>query len=257
MGQALGTLALAFSMYSILPMPKAGWEKANMRYVMCCFPLVGVVIGAAVYGWLWLCARAGFGAGLTAAVAVVIPAAISGGIHLDGFCDTLDALASHQNTERKLEILSDSHVGAFALIGFGIYMILSLGLWSEYRFTAATAAVIAVCYVLSRALSGIAIVRFHCAKKSGLAALFADAAAKRAAFTALLLTACVCAAALLLISPWVGGCCLLAAAAVFLYYRHMAYKSFGGITGDLAGYFLQLCEIAMLAAAVLAGRFLA
>ena len=42
-----------------------------------------------------------------------------------------------------------------------------------------------------------------------------------------------------------------AAAAVFLYYRWMSRKQFGGITGDLAGYFLQMCELAMLAVLVL------
>ena len=31
-------------------------------------------------------------------------------------------------------------------------------------------------------------------------------------------------------------------------------KQFGGFTGDLAGWFLQICELAMLAAAALAER---
>ena len=32
----------------------------------------------------------------------------------------------------------------------------------------------------------------------------------------------------------------------FISYRRMAYKWFGGITGDLAGYFLQMCELGIL-----------
>ena len=35
--------------------------------------------------------------------------------------------------------------------------------------------------------------------------------------------------------------------AVFFYYDQFSRKQFGGITGDLAGYFLQLCELFMLA----------
>ena len=35
--------------------------------------------------------------------------------------------------------------------------------------------------------------------------------------------------------------------AVFFYYYQFSRKQFGGITGDLAGYFLQLCELFMLA----------
>ena len=49
---------------------------------------------------------------------------------------------------------------------------------------------------------------------------------------------------------------LAAAAVIFLYYYRLCKKQFGGTTGDLAGYFLQLCELGMLAALVLAGGFL-
>ena len=49
-----------------------------------------------------------------------------------------------------------------------------------------------------------------------------------------------------------GGAAVAAAALVFLYYRLMSLHQFGGITGDLAGYFLQLCELAIPLAAVLA-----
>ena len=43
------------------------------------------------------------------------------------------------------------------------------------------------------------------------------------------------------------------AAGVFLYYRVMSWRKFGGITGDLAGYFLQLCELAVLGCVVTGG----
>lgn len=47
---------------------------------------------------------------------------------------------------------------------------------------------------------------------------------------------------------------IVAAAGTWLYYRYMAYKEFGGITGDLAGFFLQICEVVMLYGVVIAGR---
>ena len=36
-----------------------------------------------------------------------------------------------------------------------------------------------------------------------------------------------------------------AAALSFFYYVHVSKKEFGGITGDLAGYFVVICETAM------------
>ena len=49
-----------------------------------------------------------------------------------------------------------------------------------------------------------------------------------------------------------GVSAVLTAGGVFLYYARMTRRIFGGMTGDLAGYFLQLCEIWMAAAAVIA-----
>ena len=40
------TIAVAFAMFSALPMPQFGWNEKNMRYALCAFPLIGVVIGA-------------------------------------------------------------------------------------------------------------------------------------------------------------------------------------------------------------------
>ena len=36
----LETVAVAFSMFSALPMPQISWEKRNMRYALCAFPPV-------------------------------------------------------------------------------------------------------------------------------------------------------------------------------------------------------------------------
>ena len=47
-----------------------------------------------------------------------------------------------------------------------------------------------------------------------------------------------------------GVGCVIAAGVVFGYYYRMAMKNFGGVTGDLCGYFLQVCELVMALAAV-------
>ena len=68
---------------------------------------------------------------LFAAAAACLPLLITGGIHMDGFMDTVDALASHQSRERKLEILKDSACGAFAVLYCGVYLLLSFALYYE------------------------------------------------------------------------------------------------------------------------------
>ena len=54
-----------------------------------------------------------------------------------------------------------------------------------------------------------------------------------------------CAGLLLYLDLFYGAAQLVGAFAVFFWYRHLSYQKFGGITGDLAGFFLQNCELAM------------
>ena len=98
-------------------------------------------------------------------------------------------------------------------------------------------------FVLSRALSGFAIVTFKMAKNTGLAATFSDGAQKKTVAVWMCVYMVVAAILMLWIHPVYGAVALVAAGLGFLYYRHMAYKNFGGITGDLAGWFLQVCEL--------------
>ena len=125
------SILIAFAMYSKIPMPRVEWDKRSLSWALCAFPLVGVVIGAVLYGWLRLADLLGLTA-LKAALALALPIALSGGIHLDGFCDTCDALSSHQSRERKLEILKDSHTGAFAIICCGLYLLVFFAAWLDH-----------------------------------------------------------------------------------------------------------------------------
>ena len=49
------TIAVAFAMFSALPVPQPEWNRRNMRYALCAFPLIGVVIGGLWWGWSALC----------------------------------------------------------------------------------------------------------------------------------------------------------------------------------------------------------
>lgn len=250
----LGAAVIAFSMYSRLPMPRIEWTKERMRYMLCFFPLVGAAIGVCMLLWMRFGTILVGEGNFFRAVLVMIPVFVTGGIHLDGFLDTADALSSYKSTEEKLEILKDSHSGAFAIIFGAGYFLLMFGVYSEV--TAEQMALLAVGFVLSRALSGLSVVLFKKAKNSGLAASFSDMAQQKCVGTVMIFVILLCSAALLMMNPVLGGAVLLAAAAVFGYYRWMSYRKFGGITGDLAGFFLQVCELMMAFFVVIAARLI-
>ena len=248
------SLIVAFAMYSKIPMPNIEWSKENMKYPLCFFPLVGAVIGAILCGWRiaypYLCN----GNFLPAVVFVIVPVIVSGGIHVDGYIDTVDAICSHKPLERKLEILKDTHTGAFAIIMTLAYFLIALGVWSEMPIDAVP--VLAVGFVMSRALSGLAIVIFPHAKTSKLLAAFADGANKKIVGITMVVYVIVCGALMCYLQPLYGSIAILGAALSFGYYYYTAKKHFGGITGDVAGYFVQVCELIIPCVVLVAWKFL-
>ena len=165
-------------------------------------------------------------------------------------CDTCDALSSHQSREKKLEILKDSRVGAFAVLGCVSYLLLQYALWCQPGWEKEDLWVLALVPVLSRAMSGYGALTQPGARADGLLAAFTEQEQGRGRQRFLLF---LCALLALAIGMLGVGCAAVAAAIlVYLWYIQMARREFGGLTGDLAGWFLQVCELGCLAAMVLA-----
>lgn len=244
---------IAVSMYSRIPMPKVAWNQRNMKYSLCFFPVVGAVIGALLYAWGRLCTACGFGQVCFAMVGTVIPMIVTGGIHLDGFMDTADALRSYDKKEKKLEILKDPHVGAFAVLSLvGYCLLYAAGLtqiWQKEHLL-----LLAFGFVISRALSGMSLVWFPAARKEGILYTFSSTAHKQTVRVVLVLILGGCFISQILIDPVIGAVTALAAMWVWTYYYYMSRRQFGGITGDLAGYFLCLCELASVLLIGILGR---
>ena len=249
MKRQIESLFVSFSMYSAIPVPRVEWTADNMRFCICYFPLIGVIIGLAANAWFRLCLWAGWGGLLRACVAALLPAALSGGIHVDGMLDTADALGSWQTKERRLEILKDSHTGAFAIIAGIAYFLLLTGVLSEADEREIV--LIGLGYILSRAWSGFALVQLKKAKGTGLLRTFSDAAANRRVTVCMVCYLAAVSVLMVLTDPGKGAFCIAASLASFIWYRQMSYHNFGGITGDLAGCFVQVCELAVAAAAAL------
>ena len=255
MQRLFASMCVALSTYSKIPVPQAEWSEDNLRYSLCFFPLVGLVIGLLVLLWLRICDALALNALLRGAGAVAVSVLVSGGIHLDGLCDTSDAIASYGSQDMRLDILKDTHTGAFAVIRCGLYYLLLAGALGELGANRA-GWIAALGFVLSRALSGLGVVTLKGARKEGFLQTFADSAQEKTVRWALLGVAGLCGLVMLIVAPLPGLLALLAAAGSFFYYRHMSYKHFGGITGDLAGWFLCVCEAAVALAAAIGGKLL-
>ena len=189
-----------------------------MRYALCAFPLIGAVCGG-----LWclvgvlpvpeLVRAAGF---------CLVPVLVTGGIHLDGFADTCDALSSYGDAEKKLEILKDPHCGAFAVIRLCTYFILYFALCASVKFTVRFGVVWILALTLERAFSGLAVASFPMAKNTGLAHTFAEAADRITVRRVLIIYTVVFGAAMLVLGGWAA---VLAALLVFWRYYAVSKKA--------------------------------
>lgn len=94
------------------------------------YPLVGLAIGFTV----WLAAYLS-GEMLpslpAAAVTLIVWVWLTGGLHLDGWMDSADALLSYRSREKMLEIMKDSRVGAMGVLACTLLLLLKIALISS------------------------------------------------------------------------------------------------------------------------------
>ena len=248
--KALRAIGMAFALYSRIPMPNLDWESESRRWLLCAFPLVGIAVGGAELLWLWLARLLGLSGVLQAAVLTAIPLLVTGGIHLDGFCDVCDAQASHQSRERKLEIMKDPHVGSFAVMACVLYLLLTFGLWHQLdRTDSRLWAALLLLPVLGRCLSAYAALTLPNARGNGM--LASVTAPERGQLWILAAAAIFCSLGILA-ARWMNWIAVAGGGLTYLGYVRRVRREFGGTTGDLSGWFLQRFEWITLAGLVLA-----
>jgi adenosylcobinamide-GDP ribazoletransferase len=185
----------------------------------------------------------------------VLPIAITGGIHLDGFCDTSDALASHAEPERRREILKDPHTGAFAVINVAVYIVAYFALAACLPHDIRAERLLAIGFVLSRTLSAWLVVALPNVG-DGTGKIFRDAASQKVTAFLGLWNAVSLIGMKVSAGNINGSATVLAALIPVPIIIFIAKRRFNGMSGDLSGWFLQVCEICQLAAIVLAAYIL-
>src|SRR5215510_5411873 len=118
------SIIAAFQFLTIFPtLIKRMFTSQEMGRAVAWFPLVGVVVGLALYSVNSL-SRLVFPASISAALTLFAWVIFTRAFHLDGFMDTCDGLFGGWTPERRLEIMKDSRMGAFGVAG-GILVLLT------------------------------------------------------------------------------------------------------------------------------------
>lgn len=248
-------LRSAIAFLTILPVaPRA--DPTAMASARGWFPLVGLLLGAALLGIdllftpislllplsdTALYARPAFPPLLSAALIVIALAILTRGLHLDGLMDSADALLGGFTRERRLAILRDPNVGAFAVIALVSVMLLKIILIAEMPPLGKLSALL-LFPCLSRWAMLLTMELFPYAREQGLGSAFARSRGK----WQLALGFAVALFASLALGGAYGVVLLAAASALAWGIGAWAARLLGGATGDIYGAVNELTETALL-----------
>ena len=240
-------LALAVSWLTVAPARVRGEvDRSVGARAIALAPLVGLVLGAAAAGLLWLLHALGAPGPLAGLLVVGALAVSTRGMHLDGLADTVDGLGCYGPPERALAVMRDGSTGPFAVVALVVTLGLqgvALGaLATDGRWLAVVLAVaagrVALGWVCRRGVPA--------ARPDGLGALVAgtQSVAVPAGWTLLLTVGALAAVGGRM---WQGPVAALVAGVVVAFGLRHAVRRFGGMTGDVLG---AASEVAVTAALV-------
>ncbi len=213
------------------------------------FPLVGLLIGALLLGFDRLASRA-LPEPAVDVLLVVLLAAITGALHLDGLADTADGLIGGHDRERRLEIMRDVHAGTYAIVAVAaVFAMKWAGLVALPRAVRYETLLLTPC--LARLAMLLTSAAFPYARPEGIGEDFHDrawpAATIAGAITAAVAAIALLGAGALLVLAFAGACAWSCG--------FVAKRAVGGMTGDLYGATIEITEaLLLLFVAALANR---
>ncbi|MDE0134058.1 MAG: adenosylcobinamide-GDP ribazoletransferase [Acidimicrobiaceae bacterium] len=204
------------------------------------FPLVGAIVGAlsgAVFWAVWQ----PLGAPLAAILAIATGALVTGAFHEDGLADTADALGG-TTPEQRREIMKDSRLGTFGTLALALGTLVQVFAVMPLASRDAVIALV-LAHGVGRALA-VAVMASARAAPGGGACHSYTAHLRGLPCALSLLVSYGAAFALGPVGVFAVGAATSAALAVGL----IAYRRFGGMTGDVLGAIAQVSQMAALVA---------
>ena len=233
---------LAVTLLTAIPLPRGKADEPPSRpaagTAMVWAPVIGLLLGCAAALVLYIFQRYWHaGPLLGAMLAIIVLAALSRCLHLDGLADFADGLGSRKPADEALAIMRRSDIGPFGVAALVLTVLLQLA-----ALTQADALGRGVTSVIAAAITGRLALTWACrhgvpaARSEGLGALVAGTV--HPAIPAVLTVAALVGGAAF---GWIFTVAVAAGLAASLAVTWLAVRRLGGITGDVLG---ALTEVA-------------
>ena len=230
--------ASAVTFLTRIPLPVASGR--DLSGAAPWFPIVGALIGTSLAGVYALGYRF-LPSLLVAVITVVVGIVVTGAFHEDGLADSFDAIGTGAAGEEGLAIMRDSRLGTYgtsALVVSILWRVIALGsLEPQLALVALVSA-----HSLARAGAVVLMAVTDPARPDGLGRSGVVGVTAQGASVAAIVGVAVFA---VLGGWWALPGLALVGAAVF-WFRRVARRRFGGVTGDLLGACEQVGEMMVL-----------
>jgi len=225
--------ALAVSMLTTVPFFKVhDFFKGINGYSVMFYPLVGFLLGLVL--WAVHSLLAPFAPSLHVGIIIfVLWVLLTGALHLDGFSDTVDGL--YVAKEKALRVMKDSHVGGMGMIMSATFLIAKASSLAHFE----AFYLLPIILMLSRLNVVLAIYFYPYISENGMSTLAKEEFTKTELFIALFY-------ALVIVAFFNMYLALVSALLVLFVIKSFFIKRYGGFTGDIYGFSIEVTELVLL-----------
>ncbi len=225
--------ALALSMLTTLPFFRVhNFYKGINGYAVMSYPFVGFLVGSLLYS-VYMLLTPYLPSTHLGIILFALWVLLTGALHLDGFCDTVDGL--YVPKERALEVMKDPHNGGMGMLFGGTFLILKASSLASFELFY----LLPIILLISRLVVVCEIYFFSYVSKHGMGTLAKEEFTKEQFFITIFYS-------LLLVILFDSLLLLGVAFIVMLLIKKKFIKRYGGFTGDIYGFSIELIELLLL-----------
>ena len=237
----LTDFALAWRLLTIIPLPFFPADSNRPAGLAATYyPLVGLILGVLLAGAGQLLFFL-FPAGLAAALLLAMWTGLTGLLHLDGLMDSCDGLLPPRDPAHRLEIMKDSRVGAFGVVGVVLLLLLKFNALAALPVGDRLPSLLVV-PTLARWAMTWAMARYPLARREGASVFFSAGLGWRQ----VIIASVIAVAVALPLMGWLGLLLWGVAWLVTTLIAGLAMARIAGLTGDVYGAICEVTETVLL-----------
>lgn len=207
------------------------------------FPIIGGLIGLILIIPVRFLLNMDLPITVLAFLIIILYLLVVGGLHIDGISDVFDGIFSARKRDRMLEIMEDSRVGAFGVVGLVIYFLgLYVGLVEVLQMEKAIIYIVLM-PIVGRTMALVASGFSAYAKEEGLGKSLIDGTKP---IVSICLIVLLCVSAYFLAMNILASITTTIILVLVIIWR--MHKILGGITGDVVGMIVEVSQVAFLLA---------